>query len=220
MRRATPSIVPRFYLTRRQPWHASSASRTCCCATFHTRPSSARAALADPSRTASARELATDSRTALANHVAIPVLLTQPHIEAGQSQVDGVEAVSKDPGPSPCSPRRRRWLAPPRHFPLILLPNHSVLVPLHGDLNVSFIVPRLEDGSALLASRRCFSPDFHPFFNFLILAMAKRPRIYQGAQGCGRRGQADKYEILFSMLHPPDPLFTSRAIHRHIIHGV
>ena len=106
------------------------------------------------------------SRTALANHVAIPVLLTQPHIEAGQSQVDGVEAVSKDPGPSPCSPRRRRWLAPPRHFPLILLPNHSVLVPLHGDLNVSFIVPRLEDGSALLASRRCFSPDFHPFLNF------------------------------------------------------
>ena len=166
VRRATPSIVPRFYLTRRQPWHASSASRTCCCATFHTRPSSARAALADPSRTASERELATDSRTALANHVAIPVLLTQPHIEAGQSQVDGVEAVSKDPGPSPCSPRRRRWLAPPRHFPLILLPNHSVLVPLHGDLNVSFIVPRLEDGSALLASRRCFSPDFHPFLNF------------------------------------------------------
>jgi len=113
VRRATPSIVPRFYLTRRQPWHASSASRTCCCATFHTRPSSARAALADPSRTASERELATDSRTALANHVAIPVLLTQPHIEAGQSQVDGVEAVSKHPGPSPCSPRRRRWLAPP-----------------------------------------------------------------------------------------------------------
>ena len=116
-RRATPSIVPRFYLTRRQPWHASSASRTCCCATFHTRPSSARAALADPSRTASERELATDSRTALANHVAIPVLLTQPHIEAGQSQVDGVEAVSKHPGPSPCSPRRRRWLAPPPSFP-------------------------------------------------------------------------------------------------------
>ena len=180
VRRATPSIVPRFYLTRRQPWHASSASRTCCCATFHTRPSSARAALADPSRTASERELATDSRTALANHVAIPVLLTQPHIEAGQSQVDGVEAVSKHPGRRVHHDAGGGW-RPPRHFPLILLPNHSVLVPLHGDLNVSFIVPRLEDGSALLASRRCFSPDFHPFLNFgdgeKTEDLSRRPRV-------------------------------------------
>ena len=165
VRRATPSIVPRFYLTRRQPWHASSASRTCCCATFHTRPSSARAALADPRRTASERELVTAVRRWRTTSP-YPSFLPSPTSKPVSRRSMALKQSAN-------TPVRRRvhhdagggW-RPPRHFPLILLPNHSVLVPLHGDLNVSFIVRRLEDGSALLASRRCFSPDFHPFLNF------------------------------------------------------